>query len=602
MLLEEYFHGLQFQSIGAAVDGPPTWMVEGSINWIRADLATEDRTGYPLSQRLIRALNQAYLGPPLEDIESANQTWQYSFGLVAADLLVKHAGVAAMLDFFRAFAPGRTGPNGQWESQLTWQGAFAEAYGTSIEAFYAEFEEHMAKRRGSAQRRPASNQVSLKGTVVDPDGMPRSGVRLTSDEVKNGSPVPFRSAQGKSDENGEFALFVRQRAEHRILIRLSDDNNCWYWWTSEGEDGTRSADDAELIEVGSSDPPPLTITVDGDRCRWRISGALTGPDDAPLAGVEVRAQGNSRSISARTEIDGSFELAALAPGTHQLFVNLDGCRLYWGPVSPTTEQSRAGDIEVVDQDVDDIRFEVSSNPCITISGYLLAADGSSIEGVRIHAKVSGGNTGGRTDANGRFEIGLSGPGEYYLYTFIDGCRVYYRETRATGAFADRSLITVSEGDVSSIVFQLQEEMCTLRVSGTLLNADESPKSGVYVRAQDGPRLGGDWPDKDGSFTFTVPAAGSYKLNVTVDGCRVYYGGDGVSGGGDQARALSLSRSNVSNIRFVLPENPCLTISGHLLDADGNGIANVEVYIDSNSARTDVDGRFQIALSEPGDYR
>ncbi|MXV79904.1 MAG: carboxypeptidase regulatory-like domain-containing protein [Chloroflexi bacterium] len=602
VLLEEYFHAVQRHLRGDNADRPPTWMLEGSINWIRGDLSTLDRTGYPLSRRLIRALNQASQGPSLEDVESGNQTWQYSFGLVAADLLVKRAGVAAMLDFFRAFAPGRTGPNAQWESQLTWQGAFAAAYGIPVEEFYAEFEELMAKRRGSARRRPASNQVSLTGAVVDSEGTPRSGVRLTSYEIKNDAFTTFGSAQAKSDENGEFTLFVRRRADHRIQVRLSDSNSCKYWWTSDGEGEAQSAVDAELIEVGISDPPPLTITVDADKCRWRITGVLTGPDEEPLAGIQVLAQSEGSWISARTEIDGSFELVTLAPGPHQLSVNLGGCRLYWGPESRTTERSGAGEIEVVDQDVTDIRFEVSSNPCITISGHLLDADGNSIEGVRIHAQAGDGSNGGRTDANGRFEIGLSGPGEYYMYTFIDGCRVYYRETRATGAYADLSLITVSEGDVSSIVFQLQEEMCTLRVSGTLLNADGSPRSGVYLRAQDGPLLGGDWPAEDGSFSFTVPAAGSYNLNVTIDGCRVYYGGEVISGGKDQARALSLSRSNVSDIRFVLPENPCLTISGHLLDADGNGFANVEVYVGSNSVRTDADGRFQIAVSEAGDYR
>lgn len=608
VLLEEYFHAIQYQLVGDAADWPPTWMVEGSINWIRGDLATQDRTGYPLSRRIINARNQASKGPPLEDIEEGNETWQYSFGLLAADLLIERAGTSALLDFFRAFAPGRTGSNGRWESQLTWQGAFAATYGITVQEFYAEFESMMAKLRGSARRRPVGNQVTLQGTVVDGNGAPRPGVRLTSREVKNGAFTTFGAVQANSDENGEFALFVRKRADHRIRVRLSDHSQCRYWWTSEADNRARSAEDADLIEVGTSDPPPLTITVDGDKCRWRISGTLSGPDDEPLAGIEVRAQGAGRSISARTEIDGSFSLVTFSPGAHHLYTNLGGCRLYWSEENSTEDQGQAGDIQVVDRDVADVQFMVPPDFCdrVTLGGRLLESNGNGIDGVQIYAKADGDRVSGRTYADGRFQILLAEPGEYQLYAYVDGCRVYYRPESATGVSSERALISVSDQDVNDLVFQLQEDMCTLRLSGTLSNADGTPKSGVYVRAQDGSLLGGDWPSEEGAFSFTVPAAGSYKLNVTIDGCRVYYAGDGASGAEDQARALSLSDSTITGIRFVLPDNPCLTISGRLLDSSGDGIEGVQVNAqadtDRSHGRTDAGGRFQITLSDPGNYR
>ena len=555
VLLEEYFHAIQFQLADGAADWPPTWMVEGSINWIRADVETQDRTGYPLSRRLIDARNQASQGPPLEDIEEGNQTWQYSFGLVAAGLLVERQGVASMLDFFRAFAPGRTGPNGQWESQLSWEDAFAATYGISVAEFYTEFDEHMRKWRGNAPRRKQEHQVVMRGTVVDPDGSPRPGIRLTSYEIKNEAIATFGSAQAKSDENGEFALFVRQRADHRILVRLSDDHRCSYWWSSESDNEPSKLEDGELIAVGSDDPAALTIRVDADKCRWGISGVLTGPDDEPLAGIEVQARRSDDRIGARTEIDGSFELVTLAPGSHQLSVNLSGCRLYLGADGLTTNSDKAVDIAVTDQDVTNVPLQVLEDPCRRISGRLLDSTGNGIGNTTVYANSDESAITARTDSNGNFAIAASESGSYRVYTYVDGCLVYYREHEVTGRFRERTLINMSDSDVNGIVMQLPEGLCTLRISGTLHNADGTPRTGVYVRGISDSGRGGDWPAADGTFSFSVPVSGSYKLRVTIDDCQIFYSGDGEFGDESQARSLNLTRSDITDIEFRLPEDP-----------------------------------------------
>ncbi len=609
VLLEEYFHAVQQQIERGSGDQPPTWFIEGSAAWIRADLRERDRSELTLSQELLRIRNRAPHAPLLEEIEERNQAWQYSLGLSAVALLVQRAGAPSMLDFFRALAPGRTGLNGQWKSQLTWQGAFAAAYDISVEEFYAEFEAHMRKSRGNFSRRAQPHEATLKGTVTDANGMPRRSVLLSAIEFENGQRTPYGYVLARADDEGKFTLFVNKQADYRIEVRLSDNYQCRYWWTSEGDNRAESEADAELIEVGNNTPPPLTITVDGDECRWRIAGVLTGPDDEPLAGIEVQAQGDGRSISARTEFDGSFELVTLAPGTHQLSANLDGCRLYWGEEHSTEAPDQAGDIQIVDQDVTDIQFTVPADLCrrVILSGRLLDANSNGIEKVWVNAKADGDRIRDRTDANGGFEITLSEPGEYRLYAFLDGCLVYHREGAATGSFEERTPISVPEHDVSDIVFQLQDAMCTLRVSGSLSNMDGTPKSGVYVRAVDGPLQGGDWPADDGSFSFTVPVSGSYKLSVTIDGCVIYYGGNGASGGEGQARALSLRRSSIANIDFVLPIKPCYKIAGVLLDADGNGLNNISVNAQDDAGRnvadrTAADGSFSINVSNPGSYR
>ena len=554
VVLHEYIHALQYQLMGANyID--LNWLLEGSANWFDSDLSTQDRNGYPLSRKLINALNQASQGPPLEEIESSNETWQYSFGLVAADLLVERAGKSALLDFYRVLAPGRAGPGGRWETRPTMRSAFSSAFGLTLEEFYEEFEALMAKRRGSATRRPAPNEFALEGTIVNSDGTPRIGASLEAREYKDGHPAGW-NRRAKSSEDGTFEAFVRKRADYRIWIELGDDyRNCQYWWSESSNEARPSADEARLIEIGSSQPEPITITVDADRCRWRIAGTLSGPDDQPLAGIEVRAQGEDRSTSVRTELDGSFTFVVAEPAPYQLSVDLGGCRLYWRAGDPAGTDEQAVAIEVVDGDVTDIQFRVVEDSCTRITGWLLGPDGGAIANAQINAVADDHRTNGRTDSTGRFSVALAEGGEYRLDTWLDGCLLYYGHTGATGNWHERKTIEVAEHDVSGLVFQLGSGTCTLRISGKFLNADGTPRTGIWVGASGDSGSGGDWPAGDGAFSFTVPSAGSYRLSATIDGCRVFYAGAGVAGDESRARSLNLTRSDIIGIEFRLPEDP-----------------------------------------------
>ena len=554
VVLHEYIHALQYQLRGANY-ADLNWLLEGSANWFDSDLSTQDRNGYPLSRKLINALNQASQGPPLEEIESSNQTWQYSFGLVAADLLVERTGKSALIDFYRALAPGGAGPGGRWETRPTIRSAFVAAFGLTLDEFYEEFEALMAKRRGSAKRRPASNEFALEGTIVNSDGTPRVGASLEAREYKDGYPAGW-NRRAKSSEDGTFEVFVRKRADYRIWIELGDDYwNCQYWW-SEDSDEVRPADDeASLIEIGSRQPESIAITVDADRCRWRITGVLSGPEDHPLAGIEVQAQGEDGSISERTEIGGLFELVTSSPGMYQLSVDLGGCRLYWRADDPAGMEEQAIAIEVIDQDVGDIQFRVVEDPCTRITGWLLDPNGEGIANIQINAVAGGHSANTRTDSTGRFRVALAEAGEYYLYSWLDGCLLYYGDHGATGTWDERKTIDVTEHDVSGLMFQLGSDTCTLRISGKFLNADGTPRTGIWVGASGDSGRGGDWPADDGTFSFAVPGPGSYDLWVTVDGCAVYYAGDGAAGDESQSRMLRLNRSDIAGIEFRLPEDP-----------------------------------------------
>lgn len=554
VVLHEYIHALQFQLMGAS-DIDLNWLLEGSANWFESDLSTQDRNGYPLSRRLIDALNQASKGPPLEEIESANDTWQYSFGLVAADLLIDRAGKGAALDFYRVLAPGRAGPGGRWETRPTMRSAFTAAFGLSLEEFYDEFEALMAKRRGSAKRRPAGNEFALAGTIVNTDGTPRVGASLEAREYQDGVPAGW-NRRATSSEDGTFEVFVRRRADYRIWIELGEDaGHCQYWWSEDSDDASASDDDASLIEIGSSQPESITISVDAGRCRWQVAGTLSGPDDLPLAGLQVRAHGDGSVTSVRTELDGSFSFVAIRPGPFQLSVYLGGCRLYWNANGPTANAEQAADIQVLSRDVSGLRFQVLKDPCTRISGRLQDANGDGLANVNLYAQAEGPRTATYTDAAGSFRFALPEPGEYRIYGFLNGCVVRYRDGSATGVWHDATPITLSEDDVTGIVMTIPADMCTLRISGTFLNADGTPKTGIWIGASGESGSGGARPADDGSFSFAVPGPGVYDMWVTIDGCEIYFAGSGKTGAKSERRSLNITRSDITGIEFRLPEDP-----------------------------------------------
>ncbi|MDE2966626.1 MAG: carboxypeptidase-like regulatory domain-containing protein [Chloroflexota bacterium] len=554
VVLHEYIHALQYQLMGANyID--LNWLLEGSANWFDSDLSTQDRNGYPLSRKLINALNLASKGPPLEEIESSNETWQYSFGLVAADLLVERAGKSAALDFYRVLAPGRAGPGGRWETRPTMRSAFAAAFGLTLEEFYDEFEALMTKRRGSAKRRPAGNEFALAGTIVNTDGTPRVGASLEAREYQDGYPAGW-DRRARSSEDGTFELFVRKRADYRVWIELGDDYwHCQFWWSESSDEARPSDDEASLIEIGNSQPEPIAITVDADQCRWQIVGALAGPDDQPLAGIEVRVQRKGNSTAVRTELDGSFTFVATEPGPYQLSADLGGCRLYWNADLPTWTKERAGTIEVVNRDIAGIRFQAEEDPCTRITGWLLDSKGEAIEDAQINVVAVDQSVEVRTDSTGRFRAGLTKAGQLYVYSWLDGCLLYLGAQGATGKWHEREIIDLSEHDVSGLLFQLQPGMCTLRISGKLLNADGTPRNGVWVGASGESGRGGDWPADDGTFSFTVPGPGVYDMWATIDNCEIHYAGNGKSGAKSERRSFNIIRSDITGIEFRLPQDP-----------------------------------------------
>ncbi|MYJ58713.1 MAG: carboxypeptidase regulatory-like domain-containing protein [Chloroflexi bacterium] len=201
-----------------------------------------------------------------------------------------------------------------------------------------------------------------------------------------------------------------------------------------------------------------------------------------------------------------------------------------------------------------IRFEIPERTCLWFDGVLLNAGGAGIADVNVYAQKDSGRVWSRTDTAGAFQLPVTETADYYLYSFPDGCRVYYRPDGATGRRSERSLVTTSDDQAVDLTFRLPVDMCTRRIEGQLLNADGLGMSGHYVAATGTSGYGSDRSDDEGVFSFAVPAAGSYRLSVTVDGCQLFYAAVGGVTDSDNARVVQVGSRDVSGIRFHLPDD------------------------------------------------
>ena len=222
-----------------------------------------------------------------------------------------------------------------------------------------------------------------------------------------------------------------------------------------------------------------------------------------------------------------------------------------------TSRDRATRITIGERDVTGALFQLREGQCSTkVIGTLLDADGKPLVGVQVSAQPNNGtSSGAQTDSDGLFAITVSESGQYRVYTWIDGCNIYYRLGGATGSHQQATQIRVSDSNVTGLTFQLASGMCVHRISGKLLNADGTPKSGPWVSAHGTAGSGGVSAGSDGSFSFAVPASGSYRLSVWIDDCSIYRGSRGPTNNRNSARQVTVSNADITDIEFRLPEDP-----------------------------------------------
>lgn len=146
ILAHELFHAMQAQ-LGMPDDrtlpidqprrGGPNWIIEGSAEYIgyrvAGDLGLQSYDASLAQQKtIVRGVST-----PLDQLMTIQQSQFgsfYNLSEVAVDHLVAETSVGALIDYFKGLGAGRT-----------WQEAFQQAFGRTIDAYYGDFAAYRAK-------------------------------------------------------------------------------------------------------------------------------------------------------------------------------------------------------------------------------------------------------------------------------------------------------------------------------------------------------------------------------------------------------------------------------------------------------------------------
>jgi len=188
------------------------------------------------------------------------------------------------------------------------------------------------------------------------------------------------------------------------------------------------------------------------------------------------------------------------------------------------------------------------------------------------------------NADGTYQIGGVPAGDYWVFADVYGYKPQFFDHAEN--FEDATVVTVTDGaDRGNVDFAMEE--CPVgggSVAGRVVSDDDGSAvagADVFVLSLDNPFMGG-WAQTDDNGDYVVGNLldGSYYVQVYAEGFypEIY---DDVATI-DQATQISVSgTSATTGIDFSLAH--AATISGRVVDADGNPLVGVLVCAESNSA-------------------
>ena len=570
LLTHEYFHVLQFQLADSESNWGIAWLVEGTAVWSEHGVTGDQQTWE--EQREWYQSEITHNSPTLHETEHRTVGWEYTLGWLAIDRLTAAHGVDSWLEFFRRLAATEIGPAGRWSSEPDWQAAFYEVFGLAVHEFYADFnawqQEQVVNNSGRANFEGAVAQW-IFGRVTDAAGSPAGRVTIIAQRVENEADIGWEASAGTTAD-GTFAVGVSQNGDYRLSVYMDDDRTHYY---NNGE-LIDDKEQAQLIEVTSSDVRGVDIQLPPNISGWQIRGRAVDSDGEPLAGIAIITCSTTDGDwiigyedciwGERTASDGTFAITAAKPGDYRLRLDLvDGCSVYYSRSGPTFERNDASLITVADAGVDGIVMRVPGNICAyQIRGSITTSDGQSLTDtyVSVCREVINGCvdlTGRHTDADGTFAITVLTEGEYRLWFELEGCAIRFRSGGLTTTFSERSTVRVEGRSVRLNPRQIPAEMCALQISGRLVDASGAPLSWKSINA-DGPiSINSGRTDANGLFKIRVPSDGAYTLHIWLTGdCNHSFGGRSLGG---PSRPIRVSGADVTGIELRLPdtiENLC----------------------------------------------
>lgn len=494
-------------------------------------------------------------------------------------------------------AQAQTGENGRFAIDGV---EAADRYVLRVE--HQEFTSHFTSRI-DLQRGKDKNLVirlvkglAIMGEVRDKEGHPIAGATVAIYDQKNRAYDPERNIErtGLSDVNGQFVVENLNPGAKRAMARM---------------EGYSTATNNAVMLFDGKETAPLVFTLGkGDD----ISGHCRDQEGKPVEGVLVNAQpirtgprsmGTANYPPVRSNAEGEFVLAGLAPGNYRLIGHMRGF-----PSRGSHVTARTGQNEIV--------LEMRRN--MKISGQVLDPNGEAVKHYTLvtHREeflvYRSHRMSHRVDhEEGRFEITCDiDSGDFYLFALADGF-ANGRSEKLTAAVAQDG----NSNQVNVLIYMQKGAT----VTGRILDSSGKGIGGARVRlAPESPSTAGaelgffkhliQNSMKAVDYTCKTDADGNYKVENVHEG--LFYAE--VTHGEFSKTKMETSHSVPRGGEMRMPDLTMMrggTLKGIVFDSNGDPDPTARVQLRPKqqlagagyTARTDSEGRFVVNRIQPGIY-
>lgn len=419
--------------------------------------------------------------------------------------------------------------------------------------------------------------VLTRGGVVNGQLVHRgSGAPGAEKTVALASELAVERLHARSDAEGWFFMAGVPDGAH--TLRLIDEE-----LVVVPETATFSVQDGAAAEE-------LVVQVArGGVIRGRVYDVDT---ETGIAGVDLMAgpveHSLPQSLSAQTDAEGRYQFAGLPPGTYLIgYRNIEGY-----PEPRSTDDGERLVTANYETETSGVDFGLSRG--LRILGRVVDEDGRPVSNAMVYANAYRGgrvNDHDVTGEDGRFEVAGFQPFTEVNVSARKGGHA------ALEAEPPNGRVQLEDTDLSGVRFVLGAEAS---ISGKIVDRYNQPKAGVQMYARSDSQVNTGSPVErsgaDGSIRFEGLGPGEYRLMFS--GLRGRWNAD-------DAQTVTVEKGEqVTGVIIRYPEPEGLTISGRVMDTQGEPIGNANIRMTSpgwQDVDTGPDGTYEIAGLEEGVY-